>query len=344
MVPIDIKIAEMVDRFWALRAGDPEVAGPWLEIDCNVDPSEWVHPVWAASVLVETDYEPCWSIYTDGSRINDHTGCAFVAYRDGNLINERKFHLADWCSNNQAELLAIAEALSWISEQNIPEDARKVTLWTDSQVSLDCLRNLKIRTQTVEWIRRTVWSLRNGNWRVAIRWVRAHDGTVGNEEADRLAKEAAMDEEAEVSFHLAPLIFVSRMSSDASQREWNREWNLSQKGRHTWNFYPSISARRKSELQISYKMTQALTGHGRNKASLFRFGQAEDPFCGCDGVTEQTWDHLINGCQLFEQERSRLIRKVMLTGELWPPDARMLVGRFLDPFSTFINSMDFELL
>ncbi|KAF6198548.1 hypothetical protein GE061_008296 [Apolygus lucorum] len=151
-------------------------------------------------------------------------------YRDGDVIFEKKFHLADWCSNNQSELLAIAEALSWISEQDISEDTRRVTLWTDSQVSLVCLKNLTIRRQTVEWIQQTVWSLRNGNWRVAMRWVRAHDGTVGNEDADRLAKEAAMDEEVVVSFHLAQLTFTARMSSEASLKERNREWNLSQKG------------------------------------------------------------------------------------------------------------------
>jgi len=64
-------------------------------------------------------------------------------------------------------------------------------IYTDSRVSLDSLRNPKNHSFLVEEIRKQVASLERREWRIKFSWVKTRAETLGNEMADRLAKEAA---------------------------------------------------------------------------------------------------------------------------------------------------------
>jgi hypothetical protein len=55
-----------------------------------------------------------------------------------------------------------------------------------------------------------------------------------------------------------------------------------------------------------------VTGHGNNKAYLYKYKIQESPTCSCKSG-EQTVDHIIYDCKLFEEERDRLKTAVMRT-------------------------------
>jgi ribonuclease HI len=69
---------------------------------------------------------------------------------------------------------------------------RTVAIYTDSQVTLDSLRDNSIHTPIITEIRRKLL-LTTQNWTIHFGWVQSHTGIEGNELADKLAKEAAAD-------------------------------------------------------------------------------------------------------------------------------------------------------
>ena len=67
-------------------------------------------------------------------------------------------------------------------------------IYTDNTVALDSISNHKNHSFLVEEIRKKAASLEEREWKIKFSWVKAHAGTLGNEVADKLAKEAARSE------------------------------------------------------------------------------------------------------------------------------------------------------
>ena len=55
-------------------------------------------------------------IYTDGSKNEKGLGSGVAIFADGNLTHQLRYKLAEKCSNNQAEQLAMVEALKITEE------------------------------------------------------------------------------------------------------------------------------------------------------------------------------------------------------------------------------------
>ena len=68
---------------------------------------------------------------------------------------------------------------------------RTAIIYTDSRIIIDSLKNTKNHNSLIEEIRKKETSLENNNWIIHFSWVKAHDGLLGNELADRLAKGTA---------------------------------------------------------------------------------------------------------------------------------------------------------
>ncbi|GBL91710.1 hypothetical protein AVEN_71355-1 [Araneus ventricosus] len=52
--------------------------------------------------------------FTDGSKINNKFGLAFVVFQDHIETEVHQFRIRDECSVSQAELLCVAQAVNWI--------------------------------------------------------------------------------------------------------------------------------------------------------------------------------------------------------------------------------------
>jgi hypothetical protein len=86
-----------------------------------------------------------------------------------------------------------------------------------------------------------------------------------------------------------------------------------------------------------------VTRHGKTKSYLHRFKLMDDPACPC-GEERQTSEHIIFKCNIFEAQRSWLIKQIMVSGGTWPPANDELITKYLNAFSKFVKSIDFQKL
>ena len=100
---------------------------------------EWPHPALQATIT-ETNEATTYpiEIYTDGSKDASMVG-AGVIYRNKQIMQYR-YKLRSYCSNNQAEQIAILKALEQLQEIEAPM-GKRVAIYTDSRVTIDSLKN-----------------------------------------------------------------------------------------------------------------------------------------------------------------------------------------------------------
>ena len=85
--------------------------------------------------------------------------------------------------------------------------------------------------------------LQQNEWRIHFCWVKVHAGIDGNERADKLAKEAAENENLEIIYNKTPKITVIANIKHKEQEEWQIRWNNTSKGLLSKTFFPSIKER-----------------------------------------------------------------------------------------------------
>jgi hypothetical protein len=85
-----------------------------------------------------------------------------------------------------------------------------------------------------------------------------------------------------------------------------------------------------------------LTGHGKKRPYLHRFKVTDHALCVCQ-QGDQTIDHLRYDCNLLEAQRGILRKNVTRNGQ-WPADKHELITDPLEPFLTYIESIDFDRL
>ncbi|KMQ81828.1 non-ltr retrotransposon cats, partial [Lasius niger] len=122
-------------------------------------------------------------IFTDGSKMDDRVGCAFVAYKNETEIYNEEHRLSDMATVYQAELYAIKKSLDWMDKNKY----RSAQINSDSRAAIQTLRQTNTKTELAH---NTKIQLLNTQKHINIKWVKAHVGTTGNETADELAKQA----------------------------------------------------------------------------------------------------------------------------------------------------------
>ena len=104
--------------------------------------------------------------------------------------------------------------------KNIQMEDKTATVYTDSRMTSDSLKNGNIHTFLIEEIRRKLTEMGKINWKIQFRWVKAHIGIRGNELADSLAKEAAMNEDITECYMKVPKSVVISELEGISVEKW----------------------------------------------------------------------------------------------------------------------------
>ena len=141
--------------------------------------------------------QPELTAFTDGSCINNgrqgaRSG-AGVWVADNHPINQSIRVPGPEQSNQTGELAAILAAL-----QSVPQTT-KLTIVTDSQYAIKMLTRALpdfedagwANIPNAKWLQAAVYHLRIRGAPTLFKWVKGHEGTLGNEQADRLAATGA---------------------------------------------------------------------------------------------------------------------------------------------------------
>lgn len=140
---------------------------------------------------------PKQGVFTDGACEGNPGpgGWSAIWVRDDRVVAEC-FGGAAATTNNRMELTAMIEGL-----RMLPEDA-ETTLYSDSNLCVQTVNEWAAGWEKRGWKRKTgpianlelvqeLWALAQRHPRVAVRWIKAHDGSRWNEYADVLAAREA---------------------------------------------------------------------------------------------------------------------------------------------------------
>ena len=151
-LPIDIKIKESAKLF-QITKGYKSVE---YQFDHDTEIKHWLHPAISFTILVDIkDDDSVIQIYTDESKNEEGTGAGAAIYINGAHTRSLQYKLHEKCTNNQSEQLAILKSLEYI--QNSDMTVKKVTIYTDSQTSLESIKNIRIHTSLIDKIRLQTW-------------------------------------------------------------------------------------------------------------------------------------------------------------------------------------------
>ncbi|CAK9799235.1 RNA-directed DNA polymerase from mobile element jockey [Anthophora plagiata] len=158
---------------------------------------------------------------------------------------------------------------------------------------------------------------------ITIMWVPSHKGILGNELADREAKEAAQTMEIEV--HNVPYtdIFplLKQKIGDKTHRELTRQARF--KGGSYFRKYHSRSNihpwfhNKKLPRHITVWTNRVRSNHYNLKASLKRVNIVQDASCNCGSPSEDI-DHVLWDCTFTQSHRQEMLQRLGAKG-LSPP-------------------------
>jgi ribonuclease HI len=208
------------------------------------------------------------------------------------MVHQLKFKLHGHCSNNQAEQIAILKVLEKLEKlQDGQDNDKRIAIYTDSKITLDLLQNKFKRNRFIESIRDKIIALKHLKWIMHFGWVKGHARIEGNELVDKLAKEVAVEDWSEVYDKIPREVLISRVKENGLQR-WQQQWTNTGKGAVTKAFFPSVRNRLREKIRIFPEFIMLVTGHGKLRSYLHRFGITDNPMCPCE-EEEQTSNHLI---------------------------------------------------
>jgi len=188
-----------------------------------------------------------------------------------------------------------------------------------------CTRFLTVGVYTA--ILQTLWREAKSSNPTILRWIPAHRGILGNEKADKLAKDMTnigrippRNQKAEKKVVIKKLdnLAVHRFQKSYTRTQWGQfTWKLdgALPGAHTRLLYKSLNT---DQARI---LVQARTGQNHLNAFRARLKAIESPICEC-GKGKEDIQHLLVRCEVWKGER-RLLREV--AGERYS-DISFLLG------------------
>lgn len=319
--PLDIFILSFIDYKDNLSTRSCSSFDHLLPLSALPHPSERL-PV---QVLECTDVdENSFSIvcYTDGSKIDDKVGFAYVIFENGVETEYHQFRIRNECTVFLSELLCINFTVKWIISQD--RQISKYLICTDSLSSLYSLKNTSSSNDIIVNTQQSLKVLLEKGISVYFTFVRGHVGIHGNERADWLAKNATRND-INVDVNI-PKSYFKKMFKSKIIELWNHEYLTTDKGYITKKFFPNITNRIKNKhIFLNFNTTQFLSGHGNFNTYLERFKLTPSNLCSCDLGVQQSVFHLLFDCPMLNCARKLLKYRLESIGIKWPPNCQGFV-------------------
>lgn len=125
---------------------------------------------------------------------------------------------------------------------------------------------------------------------------------------------------------------------------WQTRWENSVDGRLTREFLPDVADMYRRKVDIKGPIVQILTGHGKLRQYLNRFGIVDTEMCQCElGVQEV--NHILFECVLMEGHRVTLRSELNNRRIAWPPSKeRLMQNDIFNIFRSFATQIILELI
>lgn len=92
-----------------------------------------------------------------------------------------------------------------------------------------------------------------------------------------------------------------------SVKRWQKLWDESVNGRWTHRLIPQVDVWiNRSHGEVSYHLTQMLSGHGCFRAYLYKYKYEDSPYCPSCGDINEDAEHVFFVCPRFKEERTKL--------------------------------------
>lgn len=163
-----------------------------------------------------SEYETYNKIYTDGSKTDESVGAAMITEN-----NEFGWRLPPGTSIFSAEGYAIDRALHEIESM----EHNEVLVCTDSLSFIQALKNKFSWSSEINEVKNKLMSLHSIGKRVLFLWTPAHVGIVGNEKADKRAKQSC--DLNQISHLKKSYKELKRTAKKHISSQWETEWKQS---------------------------------------------------------------------------------------------------------------------
>ncbi|XP_074028319.1 uncharacterized protein [Leptinotarsa decemlineata] len=183
--------------------------------------------------------------YTDASKTKDKVGAAFVHRNES-----QKFFLPKNSSIFSGETLAILQTVKHISTL----ETEKSLIITDSLSAIKGIQQIYSKNPTILDIKEILHQLTISNKEVVIVWVPSHVGISGNENADRVAREAVNEWVKPVEHRLwigDVKSFIKVQMKEQWQNEWQRKLSKLKEIKNSVEPWRNLPAKRSHQVIIS---------------------------------------------------------------------------------------------
>jgi ribonuclease HI len=270
--------------------------------------------------------------YSDGSGQEDGIGASAVLYKKSFVrpVKSLKAFLGSKSKRNTYEAETIGAILAIWLIRNTPEVIGKtVSLYIDNQAVIKAIPGVKPASGQ-HLTRALVTAANDLPCKLVVKWISSHSEVKGNEEADKLAKDAARGRSSRTIDlpHLLRTPLPDSASAtkqafvDGLKKRWLTVWdNSPRKERFSLidPKFPFDGFRKKwfnlTRQQASIIM-QIRTGHIPLNFYLHRIGKIDSDRCTkCaehqdDVQPRETVNHFLFICQAYDEARNELIEKI----------------------------------
>ncbi|GBL86981.1 Retrovirus-related Pol polyprotein from type-1 retrotransposable element R1 [Araneus ventricosus] len=245
--PLDIKIAEEIEVLTRIKQvrREQEIGGLIsFDYELKIKPWQLIRIIWEFF----EEHENGHLIFTDGSKIGDKVGCAFVHYYDKMELQFQQYRVGVANTICMAEVTAIQKAIDYVIASGLVNMGI-----VHSRSTLQTLESVVNRKVIIVDIKTKLQTYRND---ILLYWVKAHKGQWGNERF--LARSAAEKDVIDVEFFQSA--GQLRNTSNQNIREnWQARWSNSRKRIWTRTFYEKVDTKR---ICGDFYFNQVLTSHG----------------------------------------------------------------------------------
>ena len=291
-------------------------------------------------------------VYTDGSKNQTvpFGGFAVCFNYDKCLL----FRSCAFASIFSLEAMAILESLKYILNNNLPY--KKYMIFSDSESVLKSISSY-VKTNKCSYlilkIKELVKKLERSGKIIIFYWIPAHFNIKGNELADVNAKQAirkGVDTQELIPSTDFKGYWKNLMKEEL--HEWFMNYKALNKGRYYFENFYDISrdpwfVKYNLERKAIVSINRLRSNHSSLKSSLFRKDIVSDDTCDCDMRVEQTSEHIIFQCNLFDKERRQLMKVLVKKFSFFHVDLTAILrcndSEITYALSKFINSIKIQI-